>query len=216
MHTTTDTTKRLIGYARVSTKGGKLRDGKPEHKKGKKEKQEHGTASQTELLLKAGVARENLFQDIGESGAKKSRPQFDLMCSLLRPGDTVVFYRLDRIARSLRNLLDLVDDWTKRGIHFRSLSEPLLDTTSPTGRLVIQILGAIAEFERSLTIDRVHAGLAAARGRGTKLGPHYKVSDRQMVLDLVEAGHSAEHLAKKLSVSTRTAYRMKRALKDAA
>ncbi len=103
------------------------------------------------------------------SGADRGRPALAHLLARLRPGDVVVVVRIDRLARSLAHLLAVLERVQAAGAQFRSLSDPI-DTGSPTGRLVLQVIGAIAEFERSLIAERTKAGLAVARARGKRLG----------------------------------------------
>lgn len=133
----------IIGYARVSTLEQKLH-------------------LQTDALELAGCAR--IFTDT-LSGAKAIRPGLEELKLFLRPGDTVVVWRLDRLGRTLKDLIGLVGWFSDQGIGFRSLTEGF-DTTTTGGTLVFQIFGAMAEFERNVTIERTKAGLAAARARG--------------------------------------------------
>ena len=133
----------LIGYARVSTDDQTL-------------------DLQKDALEKAGCSR--IFTDI-ISGAKAERLGLSEALGFMRAGDTLVVWRLDRLGRSLRQLIETVTDLEKRGIGFRSLTEAI-DTTSPGGKLVFHIFGALAEFERDLIRERTQAGLTAARARG--------------------------------------------------
>lgn len=138
----------LIGYARVSTAG-------------------QDTALQMDALDKAGCAR--VFQDIGISGARADRPGLSDAMAYLRPGDTLVVWKLDRLGRSLPHLIDTVTSLAARGVAFRSLSEAIA-TDTPSGRLMLHMLAALAQFERDLIRERVQAGLTAARDRGSKAG----------------------------------------------
>ena len=133
----------LIGYARVST-GEQTLD------------------LQVDALKKAGC--EHTLTDTA-SGAKADRPGLAKALEQLRDADTLVVWRLDRLGRSLRHLIDTLTDLDKRGIGFRSLTENI-DTTTPGGKLIFHIFGALAEFERDLIRERTNAGLAAARARG--------------------------------------------------
>jgi len=132
-----------IGYARISTG-------------------EQTLHLQEDALNKAGC--EQLYRDVA-SGAKAERPGLADAVDHLRTGDTLVVWRLDRLGRSLRHLIDTLTDLDKRGIGFRSLTENI-DTTTPGGRLIFHIFGSLAEFERDLIRERTNAGLAAARSRG--------------------------------------------------
>jgi DNA invertase Pin-like site-specific DNA recombinase len=101
------------------------------------------------------------------SGTDRARPELAHLLGRLRRGDTLVVVRIDRLARSLSHLLAMLDRLQAAGVHFRSLSDPI-DTANPTGRLVVQVIGAIAEFERNLIAERTKAGLAVAKARGRK------------------------------------------------
>ena len=138
----------LIGYARVSTS-------------------EQDLALQLDALHTAGAAR--VFEDRGVSGAKTDRPGLSQALAFLRDGDTLVVWKLDRLGRSMTHLLAAVADLEARGIGFRSLTEQI-DTTTPTGRLVFHVFGALGQFERDLIRERTNAGLAAAAARGRRGG----------------------------------------------
>ena len=127
----------LVGYARVSTQ-----DQKP--------------ALQRDALTAAGC--EKLFEETA-SGAQRDRPQLQAAIDYMRAGDTLVVWKLDRLARSVKQLIETVEGLDARGIGFRSLTETI-DTTTPGGKLVFHIFGALAEFERSIIRERTKAGLA--------------------------------------------------------
>jgi DNA invertase Pin-like site-specific DNA recombinase len=133
----------LIGYARVSTEDQTL-------------------MPQQAALRAAGCAV--IFEEHA-SGGSRTRPQLALALMRVRRGDTLVVTRIDRLARSLSHLLEIVERIRAGGAHFRSLSDPI-DTSGPSGVLVLQMLGAVAEFERALIRERTRSGLAAARARG--------------------------------------------------
>jgi len=137
----------LIGYARVSTEDQK-------------------THAQTDALRAAGC---DVIHEEKKSGGSMSRPILIAMLKSLRPGDEVIVYKLDRIARSLKDLLSIQERITDAGAHFRSLTE-IMDTSSPPGRMIFQLLGAFAEFERELIRERTRVGLHAAMARGAKPG----------------------------------------------
>ncbi|SII09203.1 site-specific recombinase PinR [Mycobacteroides abscessus subsp. abscessus] len=178
----------LIGYARVSTA-------------------EQSTDLQLDALNAAHV--EQTFVDEGVSGSLSSRPELDKCLAHLRPGDTLVVWRLDRLARSLRNLLELVESLSQSGIHLRSLTEAI-DTSSASGRLILSVFGALAEFERSLIIERTQAGLAAARSRGARIGRPTAMTTGQVeqAKTLVGAGHRVGDVARSLGVGRSTLYRV--------
>ena len=142
-----------IGYARVSTQ-----DQKPE--------------LQLDALAAAGC--EQVFHE-KMSGKVRERPQLDACLRTVRKGDTLVVWRLDRLGRSLKDLVEIVHALEGRGIGFQSLTESI-DTTTAGGRLVFHVFGALAEFEHNLIRDRTVAGLAAARARGRKGGRRLKLS----------------------------------------
>ena len=143
------------------------------------------------------------------SGSTKSRPQLDQLLEHLRPGDTVVVWRLDRLGRSLRNLIDLVQHLDERGVGFRSLQETI-DTTTPGGRLVFHVFGALAEFERDLIRERTKAGLEAARARGRKGGRPAGLSPTQVAaarLMYEKRELTVAEIGATLGVSRTTVYR---------
>jgi len=133
----------IIGYARVST-------------------QDQNSQLQLDALTGAGC--EQVFHE-SATGTFRERPELTACLRTLRNGDSMVVWKLDRLARSLKDLVEIIHDLNQRGIGFRSLTESI-DTTSPGGRLVFHIFGALAEFEHSLIRERTMAGLAAARARG--------------------------------------------------
>jgi len=129
-------------------------------------KGEQTTALQEDAL--ATALCEKTFRDV-MSGAKDDRPQFLAMLEFARPGDTIVVWRLDRLGRSLRHLIDTVMDLQKREINFLSLTESI-DTSTPGGKFTFHLFGALAEMERDIIRQRTQAGLDAARARGRKGG----------------------------------------------
>ncbi|PCJ98719.1 MAG: resolvase [Flavobacteriaceae bacterium] len=140
----------IFGYVRISTKS-------------------QNPNLQIDALLKEGVSEKNIYRDIS-SGAKAERHDLDLMISKLREGDTVLVWKLDRIARSISHLLKLVDEFDKLGVSFKSIKDPFIDTTSAHGKFVLTLFGAIAQLERDIIIERTTAGLKSARRRGVQLG----------------------------------------------
>src|SRR6266567_5104265 len=146
-----------VGYARVSTT-------------------EQTLNLQLDALKQAGCSK--IFTDT-VSGAKEERRGLDEAVAYLRPGDTLVVWRLDRLGRSLKHLIEVVTDLEKRGIGFKSLTESI-DTTTSGGKLIFHIFGALAEFERDLIRERTQAGLLAARARGRNGGrPKSPLSDER-------------------------------------
>ena len=128
-----------------------------------------------DYCLKNKIALNKQYSDIGESGSKDSRPQFDLMLSDLRAGkiDTIIVYKLDRIGRSLAHLVKLFEEFNKRNITFISISQNI-NTTTPEGRMFLHMLMVLAEYERELTVNRIKAGLNRARANGSPIGKRGK------------------------------------------
>lgn len=183
----TETSAALVGYARISTT-------------------EQTTDLQRDALERCGCTR--VFTDQG-SGAATSRPQLDACLDYLRPGDTLVVWRLDRLGRSLRHLIETVKQLEADGIGFRSLRESI-DTTTPGGRLVFHIFGALAEFERDLIRERTQAGLAAARARGRTGGrkPVLTKAKADVARRMMDEGeHTMAEIAAVVGVSRATLYR---------
>ncbi len=178
----------LIGYARVST-GEQTLD------------------LQLDALQKAGCAK--TYRETA-SGAKAERPVLADVVGYLRPGDTLVVWRLDRLGRSLRHLIETVATLAERGIGFKSLTEQI-DTTTSGGKLVFHVFGALAEFERDLIRERTHAGLAAARARGRTGGRPKKLADpkRLALARALYAGGQADiaTICQTLGISRATLYR---------
>ena len=164
----------LVGYARVSTL-------------------EQDIALQVDALKKAGC--DTMFNDTA-SGAITLRPGLTNALSYVRKGDTLVVWRLDRLGRSLRHLIDVIADLEKRGIGFRSLQESI-DTTTSGGRLIFQIFGALAEFERNLIRERTQAGLKAARARG-RLGGRPKALDAAKIALAYRLYDEKQHTIKEI------------------
>src|SRR5918997_3827973 len=175
-----------IGYARVST-GEQTLD------------------LQLDALRKAGCGK--VYTETA-SGAKSERPVLDEVLSYLRKGDTLVVWRLDRLGRSLRHLIEVVAALAERGIGFKSLTEQI-DTTTPGGKLVFHVFGALAEFERDLIRERTQAGLAAARARGRKGGRPKRLSPerRKLAVQLYrERRHTVAEICRLMEISKPTLY----------
>lgn len=160
-----------------------------------------------EYCQRRGWEVEGEYIDAGISGAKERRPQLDALLAVCRKRrvDAVVVYRYDRFARSLRQLVNALEEFRSLGIEFISLHEGV-DTSTPNGRLVFGIFASIAEFERELIRDRVRSGIAAARSKGKKLGrPRVRV-DAAMIAALRASGLSWPKIAVELGVSVGTVY----------
>jgi DNA invertase Pin-like site-specific DNA recombinase len=180
----------LIGYARVSTN-------------------EQNLDLQQDALKKAGVSAKNLYTD-KITGTKSERPGLEAALSHLREGDTLVVWRLDRLGRSLKHLIETVTSLKQQGIAFKSITENI-DTSSATGQLVFHIFGALAEFERNLITERTMAGLDAARARGRKGGrPKLKTQDSKVATAKKlyrDRTLSIPEICKTLHISKATLYR---------
>ena len=143
------------------------------------------------------------------SGAKRDRPQLARLIYQLRTDDVVMVTRLDRLARSTRDLLDIAERLQTVGAGLRSLAEPWADTTSPAGRMVLTVFAGIAEFERALITERTGTGRMAAKARGVRFGRPPKLAADQIALAqrLVEEGRSPREAARILNVHASTLYR---------
>ncbi|OLO48165.1 DNA invertase [Actinomyces oris] len=175
-----------VGYARVSTGNQRL-------------------DMQLDALTASGCTR--IHTDT-TSGALSARPGLDQALAELGEGDTLVVWRLDRLGRSLPHLVDTIDTLAKRGVNLKSLHE-VIDTTTPTGRLMVHLIASLAEFERELTIERTIAGLEAAKARGASLGrPTVWTPQRAEAAGaLLTAGATVTQVATALGVSRATIYR---------
>lgn len=182
-----------VGYERVSTA-------------------DQNTALQTDALNAAGCDR--IFTDHA-SGSRTDRPQLDACLDYLRPGDTLVIWKLDRLGRSLQHLLQIAGDLQDRGIDL-VVTTVGIDTRSPAGKLVFSILGSIAEYERTLIVERTRAGLQAARARGRTGGRPASLTPRQAQLAremYAETGpdgkrtHTVAAIAAELQIGRTTVYR---------
>lgn len=177
----------LVGYARVST-------------------QDQKTELQLDALKAAGC--EKVFVEKA-SDAQRERPELTAALDYMRDGDTLVVWKLDRLARSMKQLIETVEGLEEVGVGFRSLTEAI-DTTTAGGKLVFHVFGALAEFERSIIRERTRAGLDAARARGRKGGrpPKLKEADLKAARAmLADKSITVEEVAKHLRVSPATLYR---------
>lgn len=184
-------TNRLIGYARVSTNGQELK-------------------LQLDALEKAGCPKKLIFVDKG-SGAKAARPGLDACLRELKEGDTLIAWRLDRLGRSVRHLIDLVEQLRQRKVGFKSLCDGAIDTTTASGELIFHVFTALAQFERRLIQERTRAGLEAARARGRK-GGRKPIAPNDPRIQTAKKMHADKSLAiadicKTLRISRATFYR---------
>jgi DNA invertase Pin-like site-specific DNA recombinase len=181
----------LIGYARVSTV-------------------EQDLQMQIEALHRAGCGSEQIFRDVA-SGARTARPGLEACLHALRPGDTLLVWRLDRLGRSMAHLVAVIEDLRGRQIGFRSLGDGAIDTTTASGELVFHIFSALAQFERRLIQERTRTGLAVARARGKRGGrqPLQPADPRvQMVYTLyAEQRLTVSDICRTLHISPATFYR---------
>jgi len=168
----------IFGYARVSTKDQNLK-------------------SQKDLLKKAGC--EQIYSDIA-SGVREDRSGLNEMLKYLRKGDTVITYKNDRMFRSLKNMIQLIDEFNEKEVHFKSLSEPEFDTTTANGKFLLQIFASVAEFERNLISERTKMGLANARKRKKLLG-----RPKGYKKDTLEKYQYARHLYENMNLPIRKA-----------
>jgi DNA invertase Pin-like site-specific DNA recombinase len=178
----------LIGYIRVST-------------------QEQTADLQHDALREAGCER--VFTDT-VSGAKAERPGLDAALDQLREGDVLVVWRLDRLGRSLGHLIETITDLNRRVVGFRSLTEQI-DTTTPSGKLIFHVFGALAEFERDLIRERTQAGLSAARSRGRVGGRPKALRDPKKLAMLqqlyADPNNAIDDICRTMRISRTTLYR---------
>lgn len=164
------------------------------------------TALQLAALKKAGC--DAIHEDKGVSGALSQRPALSRCLAALQPGDTLIVWKLDRLGRSLRDLIALLDDLKQRSVKFQSLTEAI-DTETPTGRAMWQMIGVLAELERSLITERTRAGVKAAQSRGVKFGRKPKLSPAQInhARQQIQHGRRVQDVATLLNVDRVTLYR---------
>ena len=175
------------GYARVST-------------------DDQNPAMQLAALKKAGC-KTPVFKD-ELTGAHVNRPALTRCLKTLQPGDTLIVWKLDRLGRSLRDLIHMLDDFKRQGIKFKSLTEAI-DTETPTGRAMWQMIGVLAELERSLITERTRAGVKAAQRRGVKFGRKAKLTPDRLAhaRKLIDQGKSPTEAAKIIGIARATIYR---------
>ncbi len=184
----------LIGYMRVSKADGS-----------------QATDLQRDALLAAGVDAAHLYEDHA-SGKKEDRPGLTACLKALREGDTLYIWKLDRLGRDLRHLINTVHDLTSRGIGLKVLTGhgASIDTTTPSGKLVFGIFAALSEFERELISERTVAGLASARARGRKGGRPFKMTPAKLRLAMAAMGQpetTVGNLCQELNITRQTLYR---------
>ena len=184
----------LVGYTRVSKADGS-----------------QTTDLQHDALIAAGVDPERVYEDRA-SGKKDDRPELTACLKGLRDGDTLVVWKLDRLGRDLRHLVNIVHDLTERGIGLKVLTGQgaAIDTTTASGKLIFGIFAALAEFERELISERTTAGLIAARARGRTGGRPFKMTPAKVRLAMASMGKPDTHvgdLCAELGVSRQTLYR---------
>ena len=184
----------LLGYVRVSKADGS-----------------QALDLQRDALLAAGVAASHLYQDLA-SGKREDRPGLAACLKALRQGDVLVAWKLDRLGRDLRHLVNLVHELTERGVGLKILTGhgAAIDTTTASGKLVFGIFAALAEFERELIVERTKAGLLAARARGRRGGRPYKMTPAKLRLAraaMADPGTKVGDLCRELGVTRQTLYR---------
>ncbi|MGP5733700.1 recombinase family protein [Candidatus Corynebacterium faecigallinarum] len=188
---------RVVGYARVST-----------------DRQAH--VSQMLALHDHGLTEEQIVVETASGAEGQARPQRDQLLGELEPGDTLIIWNLDRLGRSMVEIVNIVDDLHRRGITLKSLTQDL-DTGTTMGRMLISIFASFAQMERERISERTRAGLAAARSTGRVLGRPSALTSRQerMVLEMTQEGATARQIQDELgamgvTVSTKTIYRARR------
>lgn len=176
----------LVGYARVST-------------------QDQNLDMQRNALTQAGC--EKIYED-QMSGTRAERPGLKLALEVVREGDTLVIWKLDRLGRSVKGLVDLVGELAKRDIQFKSLTDNI-DTSTPAGRFFFHVMASLAQMERELIVERTRAGLIAARQQGRTGGRKRQMTDSkiQSAKKLLANGVSPREVAQNLGVSIPTLYR---------
>jgi DNA invertase Pin-like site-specific DNA recombinase len=176
----------LIGYARVST-------------------QDQNLNLQKHALKQSGCKR--LFEDQA-SGTRAARPGLDAALAVLREGDTLVVWKLDRLGRSVKNLVDLVSELHRQGVQFKSLTDSI-DTATPSGRFFFHVMASLAQMERELIVERTRAGLEIARKLGRIGGRPRRMSESKVksARKLLASGVPPREVAHNLGVSVPTLYR---------
>lgn len=177
----------LVGYMRVSSDSDR-----------------QTTDLQRDALLVAGIDERHLFEDRA-SGAEDDRPGLISALAFVRPGDVLIVWKLDRLGRSLSHLLTIINSLRERKVGFRSLTEGM-DTTTASGELLFHVFGALAQYERALTRERVIAGLAAAKRRGRVGGRPPAIAGEKLeaVITALEAGMSKAAVCRNFSLKRTT------------
>ena len=181
---------KLIGYARVSTS-------------------DQNPALQSDALKAVGVAEENIFVE-HKSGKNLDRPELKKCLATLKEGDTLIVWKMDRLGRSLKDLVNIVSDLDERKVSVKFLDAGFLDRNTSLGKAMFNMIGTMAQLEKDMNGERTRAGLASARKRGKVGGrPKLKKTDEsfEKVKRLSDAGYDATEIAKTLGISKRTAYR---------
>jgi DNA invertase Pin-like site-specific DNA recombinase len=179
----------LVGYMRVSSDNDR-----------------QTTDLQRDALIQAGVDARHLFEDKA-SGARDNRPGLAQALTYVRAGDCLVVWKLDRLGRSLSHLIHIVTDLQARGVAFRSLTEQM-NTTTPHGELLFHVFGALAQYERALTTERIMAGLAAAQRRGKRGGRPQAIRDETLaaIREAIHNGTSKAAVCRTFGVKRSTLY----------
>ena len=182
-------TRLLVGYARVST-------------------QDQDFTLQRDELRQAGCT--HIYAEKISAGRPRFRPELERMLHSLRPNDVVVVTRLDRLARHTSDLLKIADRIRATGAAMRSLAEPWADTTTPAGKMVMTVFAGIAEFERSVIVERTGRGREAAMRRGVEFGPKRRITSQQIetARGLLDKGCTADQAAEAVGISRTSVYRL--------
>lgn len=179
-------TSPKIGYARVSTRDQNL---------------------DLQIAALNAIGCERIYKE-AMSGTKRNRPELNRALEHLRVGDTLVVYKLDRLGRSVKDLVELVGDLEKRGVHFQSTTDSI-DTSTPAGRFFFHVMASLAQMERELLVERTNAGLEAARAQGRVGGRKRAMTDSKLeaAKKLLASGATPRDVAANLGVSLPTLYR---------
>ena len=185
----------IVGYARVSTRGQSL-------------------DAQIKALKENGVEDDHLFRE-KESGANNSRGELSNMLKFVRKGDALIVTKLDRIARSTKHLLEIAETLDKKGVTFKVINIQL-DTSTPTGKLMLTMPGAIAQFEREMMLERQAEGFAIAKAKGRIKGrPKTAQIKATEVLRMASKGTTKQEIANQLGIGIASVYRILKEQKDA-